>query len=180
MAGTSRASTQKKPGRIRPPRVQIEYEVNLDGAMKKTELPFVVGILADLSAQRKEALPKLKDRKFVNIDRDNLDEMMEKAAPRLAYRVPNKLTEGNQDMNVELNFKNMDDFGPAQVAKQVPALKALLEQRDKLHQMLTKLEGNDALEDALKDIVTNTEKAIALAKETGVPASNEPAPPPAQ
>ena len=173
----AQASTQKKVGRIRPPRVQIEYEVETNGAMKKTELPFIVGIMADLSAQRKDPLPKMKDRKFVNIDRDNLNDVLAAAAPRLAYRVANKLTEGNDQMNVELNFSHMDDFSPAQVAGQVPALKALLEQRDRLNQMLTQLEGNDKLEEALKEIVNNTEKAVALAKEAGVKApENPPAP----
>jgi type VI secretion system protein ImpB len=147
--------------------VQITYDVETNGAMVKTELPFVVGVLADLSAQPAQPLPPMKDRKFVEIDRDNFNKVMEKAAPRLAYRVDNTLT-GEGSLNVELNFKSMDDFDPAAVARQVPALKELLDMRFRLTQLLSKMEGNDKLESMLADILGNTEKAMALAKEMGI------------
>ena len=167
-------SLQHKLDRVRRPRVQITYDVETGGAMQKTELPFVVGVLADLSGQRKDPLPAMKDRKFVNIDRDNFKTVMAKAAPRLAYRVNNKLTdEKDSQLNVELNFKHIDDFEPARVAEQIPALNELVAMRQKLTQLLSKMEGNDKLESMLGDILNNTEKAMALAKELGVEAGTE-------
>lgn len=162
-------SLQHKLDRVRRPRVQITYDVETNGAMVKTELPFVVGVMADLSGQPKEALAPLKERKFVNIDRDNFNTVMTKAAPRLAFRVDNTLTgEKDTQMNVELNFKNIEDFEPARVAEQIPALKELVSMRQRLTQLLSKMEGNDKLEGMLGDILNNTEKAMALAKELGV------------
>src|SRR3954453_7512019 len=126
----STESLQHKLDRVRRPRVQITYDVETNGAMQKVELPFVVGVMADLSAQPKEALRPLKERKFVNIDRDNFNDVMERSAPRLAMKVDNRLTgEGDSKLAVELNFKHIDDFEPARVAEQVPALKQLLEMR---------------------------------------------------
>jgi type VI secretion system protein ImpB len=167
-------SLQHKLDRVRRPRVQITYDVETNGAMQKIELPFVIGVMADLSGMPKEALAPMKDRKFVNIDRDNFNQVMAKAAPRLAYRVNNKLTdEKDSQLNVELNFKHIDDFEPARVAEQVPALKELMTMRQKLTQLLSKMEGNDKLESMLGDILNNTEKAMALAKELGVEAGAE-------
>jgi len=167
-------SLQHKLDRVRRPRVQITYDVETNGAMQKIELPFVVGVMADLSGMPKEPLAPLKDRKFVNIDRDNFNQVMAKAAPRLAYRVNNKLTdEKDSQLNVELNFKNIDDFEPSRVAEQIPALKELLTMRQKLTQLLSKMEGNDKLEAMLGEILNNTEKAQALAKELGVEAGGE-------
>jgi type VI secretion system protein ImpB len=161
-------SLQKKLDRVRRPRVQISYDVETNGAMQKIELPFVVGVMSDLSGMPKEPMAPMKDRKFVNIDRDNFNSVMAKSAPRLAYRVDNKLAEDGSQMNVELNFKHIDDFEPARVAEQVPALKELLTMRQRLTQLLSKMEGNDKLEGMLSDILNNTEKAAALAKELGV------------
>ncbi len=107
-------STQHKLDRVRRPRVQITYDVETGGAMKAVELPFVVGVLADMSAQRKEALPALKERKFVPIDRDNFNDVLARSAPRLAMKVDNKLTgDANSKLAVELNFKSLSDFEPA-------------------------------------------------------------------
>jgi type VI secretion system protein ImpB len=156
-------SLQHKLDRIRRPRVQITYDVETNGAMQRVELPFVVGVLADLSGQPKEPLRPLKDRKVVSIDRDNFNDVLAKTAPRLAMRVQNRLGDPNTKMAVELNFKNIDDFEPAQVASQVPALRELLEMRQKLTQLLTKMEGNDRLEQLLADVLNNTEKALELA-----------------
>lgn len=158
-------SLQHKLDRVRRPRVQITYDVETNGALQKVELPFVVGVMADLSGQPSDPLKPLKERKFVQIDRDNFDDVLAKSAPRLAMRVQNKLTDENSQLNVELNFKSMDDFEPAKVAEQVGPLKELLEMRQKLSQLLTKMEGNDKLEQLLANVLANTEKAEALAKE---------------
>jgi type VI secretion system protein ImpB len=164
-------SLQHKLDRVRRPRVQITYDVETGGAMQKVELPFVVGVLADLSGQPADPLKPLKERKFVNIDRDNFNTVLAQATPRLAMRVQNKLTDENTQLNVELKFKNMDDFTPAQVAEQVPALKELLDVRQRLTQLMSKMEGNDKLEALLADVMQNTEKATALAKELGIGAA---------
>jgi type VI secretion system protein ImpB len=163
-------SLQHKLDRVRRPRVQITYDVETNGAMVKTELPFVVGVLADLSAQRKESLGPLKDRKFVPIDRDNINDVMEKAAPRLAMDVPNRLTEKEGKLKVELNFKNLDDFDPARVAEQVGPLRELLEMRQRLTQLMSKMEGNDKLERLLGEVLGNTQQAMNLAKQMGIEA----------
>ena len=158
-------STQHKLDRVRRPRVQITYDVETNGAMQKVELPFVVGVLADLSGYPKDALKPLKDRKAVFIDRDNFNDVLAKATPRVAMRVPNKLTdEKDKLLNVELNFKSIDDFEPARVAEQVPVLKELLDMRHRLTQLLSKMEGNDELENLLTDVLSNNEKAEAVAK----------------
>ena len=112
-------SLQHKLDRVRRPRVQITYDVETNGALQKVELPFVVGVMADLSGQPKDPLKAVKDRKFVSIDRDNFDDVLARSAPRLAFRVDNKLTNDNTQLAVELNFKNMDDFSPAKIAEQV-------------------------------------------------------------
>jgi type VI secretion system protein ImpB len=161
-------STQHKLDRVRRPRVQITYDVETNGAMQKTELPFVVGVLADLSGQPKEALRPLKERKFVPIDRDNFNEVLAKSAPRLALKVQNRLTGEDNKLAVELNFKHIDDFEPARVANQIGPLKELLEMRQRLSQLLSKMEGNDKLEQLLGDVLSNTEKAMALAKQMGI------------
>ena len=165
-------SLQHKLDRVRRPRVQITYDVETNGAMRKIELPFVIGVLADLSGQPKDAPPPMKDRRFVPIDRDNFNEVLKKMAPRLAMRVTNQLTDPNSKLGVELNFQHMDDFEPARVAAQVPPLKQLLDMRHQLNQMLTKMEGNAKLEALLGDVLNNTEKALALAKEMGVEPSS--------
>jgi type VI secretion system protein ImpB len=168
-------SLQHKLDRVRRPRVQITYDVETNGAMQKIELPFVVGVLADLSAQSKEPLKSLKERKFTNVDRDNFNDVLQRSAPRLAMKVDNKLTgEGDTKLAVELNFQNMDDFEPARVAEQVPALKELLEMRQRLTQLMSKMEGNDKLEALLADVMQNNEKAVALAKEMGIEGEAKP------
>jgi type VI secretion system protein ImpB len=145
--------------------VQITYDVYTGGALEKKHLPFVVGVLADLSGQRKEPLKPLKQRDFTMIDRDNFNEVMERAAPRVAVKVPNRLTEDGTQLAVELNFKEFDDFEPDRVAGQVPALRELLEIRQKLTELLARMEGNDQLEQLLGEVLTNTERAKALAQQ---------------
>ena len=139
-------SLQHKLDRVRRPRVQITYDVETGGAMEKVELPFVVGVMADLSGQPKEALKPVKERKFTPIDRDNFNDVLEKATPRLAMKVQNRLTGDDSKLAVELNFKSMDDFEPTQVAQQVAPLKELLDMRKRLQELMSKMEGNDKLE----------------------------------
>jgi type VI secretion system protein ImpB len=161
-------SIQHKLDRVRRPRVQITYDVETNGAMQKVELPFVVGVLADLSGKPKEPLRPLKDRKVVAIDRDNFNDVLAKQTPRVAIKVDNKLTNDDTKLAVELNFKHLDDFEPARVAEQIGPLRDLLEMRQKLTQLLSKMEGNDKLEALLNEVLTNSDKAKALAKELGV------------
>lgn len=161
-------SQQHTLDRVRRPRVQITYDVETNGALQKTELPFVVGVLADLSGQPKEAPKPLKERKFVAIDRDNFNDVLAKSAPRLAFRAPNELSGDGSQLNVELNFKTIDDFEPAKVAEQVPALNELLRIRQQLTQLLSKMEGNDKLEKLLGEVLNNADAAKAVAGQLGV------------
>jgi type VI secretion system protein ImpB len=158
-------SAQHTLDRVRRPRVQITYDVQIGDAMKTVELPFVVGVMADLSGQPKEALKPLKERKFVAIDRDNFNDVLAKQAPRLAMKVQNRLSEEDTKIAVELNFKHIDDFEPAKVAQQIEPLNKLLEMRTQLTQLLSKMEGNDKLEALLADVLGNTEQAQKLANE---------------
>ena len=156
-------SYQDRLKRVRPPRVKIDYKVETEGAEPIIELPFVVGVIADLSAQRKEALPPLKQRRFVPIDRDNFHDVLARSAPRLALRVKNRLANDDSLLNVELNFKHLKDFDPARVAEQVPVLNELLQMRRKLTELLSKMEGNDELEKLLKQILDDAAKRDAVA-----------------
>jgi type VI secretion system protein ImpB len=155
-------SYQKKLTRVRPPRVMIAYDVDTGGAMKKIELPFVVGVMADLGAQSKKEKKALPQRRFVPIDRDNFNDVMARVEPRLAYTVENKLQGDGSKMSVELLFKNLNDFDPAKVAEQVPVLRKLLAMRRKLKELLSRTEGNDKLVSLLQDVLTNTDKRSAL------------------
>ena len=155
-------STQKKLSRIRPPRVQITYDVETGGAIIMKELPFVAGIMADLSGKPAEALAKMKDRKFVEIDRDNFNDVLASCKPRLAFRVQNRLSEEDSKLSVELNFKHMDDFNPAEVVKQLEPLRKLFEARQRLMDLLAKLDGNDKLEELLREVAEKPESQQAL------------------
>ena len=155
-------SIQQKLKRIRPPRVQITYDVEIGGAIEMRELPFVVGVLGDFSGQPVEPLPRLKDRKLIEIDRDNFDQVLAAQAPRLALRVDNKLSDDGSKMNVEMKFNNMTDFEPDQVVQQVEPLRKLVEARQKLRDILSKTDGNDKLEALLLDAVGNTDKLNKL------------------
>ena len=155
-------STQKKLSRIRPPRVQITYDVETGGAIIMKELPFVAGIMADLSGKPAEALPKMKDRKFVEIDRDNFNDVLASCKPRLAFRVQNRLSEEDSKLSVELHFKHMDDFNPAEVVKQLEPLRKLFDARQRLMDLLAKLDGNDKLEELLREVAEKPESQQAL------------------
>jgi type VI secretion system protein ImpB len=161
-------SIQHKIDRVRAPRVHITYDVEIGDAIEMKEIPFVVGVLADLSGKPDQPLPKMKDRKFIEIDRDNFDQVLEGINPRLAFRVDNKLTDDDTQMAVELKFKSMDDFHPERVADQVDPLRKLVETRQRLSDLLSKMDGNDKLEELLQDVMTSTEKIEQLAKDAGV------------
>lgn len=163
----ARESTQHKLDRVRPPRVQITYDVEIGGAIELKELPFVVGVLGDFTGQPEEPLPKLKDRKFVEIDRDNFDSVMEGMKPHLSFAVENKLSEEADapNLKVDLKFRSFDDFEPENVARQVKPLKELLDLRTRLTDLRGSLQGNDKLEELLLDAVSNTEKLEKLKTE---------------
>lgn len=169
-------SIQHKLDRVRPPRVHITYDVEIGDAIEMKEIPFVVGVLADLSGKPEKPLPKMKERKFIEIDRDNFNQVLEGMKPRLAYRVDNKLTDEDTKMAVELKFKSMDDFHPERVASQIEPLRKLVEARQRLSDLLSKLDGNDRLEELLQDVVGSTESLEKLQKEAGLGTSKEETP----
>jgi type VI secretion system protein ImpB len=160
-------STQKKLDRVRPPRVQITYDVEIGNAIEMKELPFVVGILADLSGKPEEPLPKMKERKFVEIDRDNFNDVMAGIQPRLAFQVPNRLQDDGSKLNVLLTFDEFDDFEPVNLIKKIGPLNKLYEARQRLSDLLTKLDGNDDLDGLLKDVILSTEKQSQLKAQLG-------------
>ncbi|WP_005032944.1 type VI secretion system contractile sheath small subunit [Holophaga foetida] len=160
----SRESTQKRIARDRAPRVQINYDVEVGGAIETKELPFVLGVMGDYSGHSKEPLPKLKDRKFVQIDGERFDDVMKGIAPRLVLRVDNKLKNDDSQVGVELNFNKMEDFEPLQVVQQVDPLRQLLEARTRLSDLRGKLAGNDKLEELLEQIVHDTEKLQSISR----------------
>lgn len=155
-------SSQHKLDRIRPPRVQITYDVEIGGAIQKKELPLVMGVMADLSGNPEQPLPKLKDRKFVEIDRDNFNDILKSITPRMTATVDNKLSKDGGKTNVELKFRNIDDFSPLQIVMQVEALRKLFESRQKLNDLLAKLDGNDTLDNMLQTTTSNTEELKQL------------------
>ena len=149
-------SLQKWVGRNRPPRVQITYDVEIGNAFEKKELPLVVGLMADLSGQPENPLPKFKERRFVEIDRDNFNDVMTKIAPRLDISVPDTL-KGEGNLKVELHFNQIDQFEPESIVNQIPRLARLLEARQQLRDLLGKLDGNDELDALLENILQNTD-----------------------
>ena len=169
----ARQSTQHKIDRVRAPRVQITYDVEVGDAIEVKELPFVMGVLGDFTGQPIDPLPRLKDRKFVEVNPDNFDAVLESMKPHLAFSVENKLSEeadaGN--IKVDLNFKSMDDFSPDNVARQVKPLRELLELRDRLSDLRGSMQGNDKLEEILRDAVTDKDKLAKLKSELGTEGS---------
>jgi type VI secretion system protein ImpB len=164
------ASSQKFIARNRAPRVQIEYDVEVYGAEKKVELPFVMGVMADLSGKPSEALPDVADRKFLEIDVDNFDERLKATKPRVAFQVPNTLT-GEGNIAVDLTFQSMDDFSPAAVAKKVESLNKLLTARTELSNLLTYMDGKSGTEDLLTKLLADPEllKSLAAAPKPETP-----------
>lgn len=169
-----KASSQKFIARNRAPRVQIEYDTEVYGAEKKRELPFVMGVLADLSGKPAEELPAVADRKFLEIDVDNFDDRLKAAKPRVAFQVPNTLT-GEGNISVDLTFESMDDFSPAAVAKKVDALNKLLTARTQLANLLTFMDGKSGAEKLIAEALNNPAllNALAAAPKTEPPAASE-------
>ena len=163
-------SRKKFIARNRAPRVQIEYDVEIYGSEKKIQIPFVMGVLADLSGKPLEALPDPADRKFLEIDIDNFDARMKAMKPRVAFHVPNTLT-GEGNLAVDITFENMDDFSPANVAKKVDALNRLLEARTELHNLLSYMDGKTGAEELIAKVIKDEAllKSLADARNTNAP-----------
>ncbi len=162
------SSVHGKLSRVRKPRVHITYEVETNGATIKTELPFIVGVIGDFSGQPTQKLKALKDRKFVQIDRDNINDVMRQMTPGLSMRVENTLAGDGSELGVQLKFESMDDFEPARVVEQVDPLKKLMETRNQLRDLLTKIDVSSDLESTLEDILKNTEMTNKMADELGI------------
>jgi type VI secretion system protein ImpB len=163
----ARESTQQKLSRVRPPRVQITYDVEVGDAIELKELPFVVGVLADLTGMPADPLAPMKERKFVEINPDNFDAVLANMAPRLAYSVENVLTDDPEagQLKVDVKFESMDDFSPEGVARQVAPLQELLKLRSNLSDLRGRLQGNDKLDEVLFEAVTNTDLREKLRSE---------------
>jgi len=165
-------STQHKLDRVRAPRVQLTYDVEVGDAIEKKELPFVAGVVGNFSGQPAEPLGKLKDRKFVNVDKDNYDDVLKGMKPRAQMQVDNKLADDGSKLGVELTFRSLEDFSPERVVNQIEPLRKLLEARQKLADLRNKAAGNDKFEDLLNEVLQNTDKIAQLTKEVG-PKSEE-------
>jgi type VI secretion system protein ImpB len=168
-------SVHKKLSRVRPPRVNISYEVHTGDAIEMKELPFVMGILGDFTGQPKEPLDRLKDRKFTEVNPDNFDDVLESMNPHLQFTVENKLSDDPEagKIGVDLSFESLDDFNPDRVAQQVPALKKLLELRQELADLRGKLQGNEALDEIIQSTLGDEEKRDKLKEELASEAPSE-------
>jgi type VI secretion system protein ImpB len=162
-----RESVQKKLQRIRPPRVQLTYDVEVGDGKEIKELPFVVGVLGDFSAASEVEKTKLKDKKFINVDLENIDEVMASLAPRAAFQVENTLTEEGGRMGVDLTFNSMEDFRPENVVRQVDPLRKLVDARERLSDLRNKIANSERLEDLLDDVLKNTDQIRKLSTEAG-------------
>jgi len=166
----AKGSSQKFIGRNRAPRVQIEYDVELYGAQKKVQIPFVMCVMSDLSGDSKEPLPSVDERKFLAVDVDNFDERMKSMKPRLAFSVPNTLT-GEGNLSVDITFENMDDFSPAAVARKVDALNRLLEARTQLANLVTYMDGKTGAEELIARVLEDPALLQTLASTAQKPAA---------
>ena len=167
-------STQKKLERVRPPRIQISYEVETGGAIEMKELPFLMGVLGDFTGQPSEPLPRLKDRKFVEVTPDNFDDVLASMKPHLAFGVENKLSEDADapKLKVDLNFRSMDDFSPDAVARQIKPLRELLELRTQLSDLRGSLQTNEKLDEVLQSTLGDQGKMDKLKAELGLGGEN--------
>ena len=161
-------SIHSKLSRVRKPRVHITYDVETEGAAVKKELPFVVGVMGDFAGQNTEALKPLKDRRFVQIDRDNFDEVLKRMNPKLSFKVENKLAADGSEFSVDLQFKSMQDFEPAAIVKQVEPLDKLMATRNKLRDLMTKIDRSEELENILERVLNNNEDLQKLAQDLSV------------
>jgi type VI secretion system protein ImpB len=168
----AKPSSQKFIGRNRAPRVQIEYDVELYGSPKKVQIPFVMGVMADLSGDVKEPLPPVDDRKFLAIDIDNFDDRMKSMKPRVAFSVPNTLT-GEGNLSVDITFESMEDFSPAAVARKVDALAKLLEARSQLSNLITYMDGKTGAEDLISKVLNDPALLKSLADKAKPALSDE-------
>jgi type VI secretion system protein ImpB len=166
-------SLQHKLDRVRPPRVQITYDVEVGGAIELKELPFVIGVMGDFVGKPEEALPALKQRKFVDIDPDNFNQVLSGMKPRLSYSVENKLQGDGGKLGVELKFNSIEDFEPDNVVQQVDPLRKLVEARQKLSDLRSKMDGNEKLENLLGDIINNSDKQKQLSDALGTGETKE-------
>lgn len=160
-------SVQQKLGHIRAPRVKLTYDVEKADGIEQKEIPFVIGVISDLSGDPLEPLPKIRDRQFVAIDSDSFDDVLAGIAPRLRFRVPNRISPAHGEFAVELNFRSIDDFRPEAVVQQVEPLRRLLEMRSRLADLRNKLAGNDRLEDILQETLGEPAALAAIGSETG-------------
>lgn len=161
-------SIHSKLSRVRKPRVHITYDVETEGTAVKKELPFVVGVMGDFAGQNTEALKPLKDRRFVQIDRDNFDEVLKRMNPKLNFKVENKLAADGSEFSVDLQFKSMQDFEPAAIVKQVEPLDKLMATRNKLRDLMTKIDRSEELENILERVLNNNEDLQKLAQDLSV------------
>jgi type VI secretion system protein ImpB len=164
---SKKESVQKRLQKVRPPRVQLTYDVERGDAVEQKELPFVVGVIGDFAAASEQDPPKLRDRKFVGVDLDNFDDVMDGMAPRAAFRVRNRLSGQGGELAVDLTFRKFEDFRPESVVAQIEPLRKLLEARSKLVDLRSKLAGNERLEDLLGEVLQRTEQLHALGGRSG-------------
>lgn len=161
-------SVHSKLNRVRKPRVHITYEVETDGAEIQRELPFVVGVLGDFSGDPTQPLRPMAERKFIQIDRDNFNDVMARMAPGLNMKVENTLADDGSEMAVNLKFNSMDDFDPTQIVDQVPVLKSLLETRNKLRDLLSKADRSEELESLLEQVLQNDAELKGVSDQLGL------------
>jgi type VI secretion system protein ImpB len=164
----TKESLQHKLDRVRPPRVQITYDVEVGGAIELKELPFVVGVMGDFVGNPEEALPAIKNRKFVEIDPDNFNQVLAGMKPRVAFSTDNKMQDDGSKIGVDLKFSSIEDFEPDNIVQQVEPLRKLVEARQKLADLRSKMDGNEKLENILNDVISNSEKQKELSDALGL------------
>ena len=169
----TKESLQHKLDRVRPPRVQITYDVEVGGAIELKELPFVVGVMGDFVGKPEEPLPAIKNRKFVEVDPDNFNQVMAGMKPRVAFSVENKLQDDGSKVGVDLKFNNIEDFEPDSIVQQVEPLRKLVEARQRLSDLRSKMDGNDKLEEMLNDIIADADKQKQLSDALGIEKKEE-------
>ena len=169
----SKESIQHKIDRVRPPRVQITYDVEVGGAIELKELPFVLGVMGDFVGKPEEPLPAIKNRKFVEIDPDNFNQVMAGMKPRVAFSVENKMQNDGSKVGVDLKFSNIEDFEPDNIVQQVEPLRKLVEARQKLSDLRSKMDGNEKLESMLNDIIGDADKQKQLSDALGIEKKEE-------
>jgi type VI secretion system protein ImpB len=166
-------SIHNKLARVRKPRVHITYDVETEGAAVKKELPFVVGVMGDFAGDNTASLKPLKDRRFIQIDRDNFDDVLKRMNPKLEFKVDNKLADDDSEMRVSLEFNALKDFDPAAIVNQVEPLRKLMETRNKLRDLMTKVDRSEDLENILEEVLNNTDSLEKLAGELNKAAAEE-------